>query len=64
VAPEIVVIEAQRPRMSGTTFTAICVGLVALKLVQEYALHYGRWLDGFTAVEAVEAIWRALTPPY
>jgi hypothetical protein len=40
------------------------VALVALKLFQEYALHYARWLDGFTAVEAVEAIWRFVTPPY
>jgi|FLYL01.1.fsa_nt_gi hypothetical protein len=31
--------------------------LIAVKLFQEYALHVGRWLDGFTAVEAVEAIW-------
>ena len=38
--------------------------LVGLKLFQEYALHVGRWLDGFTAVEAVEAIWKFLTPPY
>jgi hypothetical protein len=36
--------------------------LVALKLFQEYAIHYARWLDGFTAVEAVEAIWHWLTP--
>ncbi len=64
VAPEIVVIEAGERRMSSTTFGAIVVALVALKLFQEYALHYGRWLDGFTAVEAVEAIWRVLTPPY
>ncbi len=35
--------------------------LLALKLFQEYALHVGRWLDGFTAVEAVEAIWRFVT---
>lgn len=37
--------------------------LVPLKLFQEYALHYARWLDGFTAVEAVEAIWDWLTAP-
>ena len=37
--------------------------LLAVKLFQEYALHVGRWLDGFTAVEAVEAIWRFLTDP-
>jgi hypothetical protein len=37
--------------------------LVPLKLFQEYAIHYARWLDGFTAVEAVEAIWDWLTGP-
>jgi hypothetical protein len=35
--------------------------LLALKFFQEYALHVGKWLDGFTAVEAVEAIWNWLT---
>jgi len=38
--------------------------LLALKLFQEYVLHYARWLDGFTAVEAVEAIWDWLTEPF
>jgi hypothetical protein len=38
--------------------------LLALKLLQEFALHVGRWFDSFTAVEAVEWIWRFLTPPY
>jgi hypothetical protein len=41
---------------------AIGVGLVAFKLFQEYAIHYARWLDSFTAVEAVEAVWHFLTP--
>jgi len=50
--------------ISTQAFGAVVVVLVALKLFQEYALHYGRWLDGFTAVEAVEAVWRFLTPPY
>ena len=40
----------------------LVAGLVALKLFQEYAIHYARWLDGFTATEAVEAVWRWLTP--
>ncbi len=35
--------------------------LLALKLFQEYTLHVGRWLDGFTAVEAVERIWKFVT---
>lgn len=38
--------------------------LLAAKLFQEYVLHVGRWLDGFTAVEAVKAIWQFVTPPY
>lgn len=37
---------------------AILAVALPLKLFQEYVLHYGRWLDSFTAVEAVEAIWR------
>jgi hypothetical protein len=38
--------------------------LLALKLFQEYAIHYARWLDSFTTVEAIEAIWRWLTGPF
>ncbi len=37
--------------------------LLPAKLFQEYVLHYGRWLDSFTAVEDVEAIWEWLTGP-
>ena len=36
--------------------------LLALKLFQEYALHHARWLDAFTTVEAIEAVWDFLTP--
>jgi hypothetical protein len=45
-----------RPLLSTLT------GLVALKMFQEYALHQARWLDGFTAIDAVNAIWHFLTP--
>ena len=38
--------------------------LLAAKLTQESVLHWGRWLDRFTAIEAVEAIWRWLTSPF
>jgi len=38
--------------------------LLVAKLLQEYALHVGRWFDGFTALEAVEWLWRLVTPPY
>jgi len=37
--------------------------LGAAKEFQEYALHYARWLDNFTAVEAVQAIWEWVTGP-
>jgi hypothetical protein len=51
-------------RYSTAQLASVIPVLLAVKLFQEYALHVGRWLDGFTAVEAVEAIWRFLTPPY
>lgn len=40
----------------------LLAALVALKMFQEYAIHQAKWLDGFTATEAVEAIWRFLWP--
>jgi hypothetical protein len=46
------------PRLIGAV-----VVLAGVKVFQEYAIHYERWLDGFTAVEAVEAAWRWLTGP-
>ncbi len=51
-------------RYSTAQLASVIPVLFAVKMFQEYALHVGRWLDGFTAVEAVEAIWRFLTPPY
>jgi hypothetical protein len=48
--------------LRGRRYAAVLVALIALKLFQEYAIHYQRWLDGFTATEAVEAIWDFLTP--
>lgn len=39
-------------------------GLTALKLLHEYALHGGQWLDGFTAVEALEAIGGWFAAPF
>jgi hypothetical protein len=38
--------------------------LLAAKEFQEYILHWARWLDNFTAVEAVEAIWGWVTAPF
>ena len=49
-------------RLQGRRLGLALGALLALKLFQEYAIHQARWLDGFTAVEAVEAIWRWLTP--
>jgi len=53
-----------RPQFAFTRpATAVALGaLTALKLAHEYALHVGRWFDGFTAIEAVQAIadWLAL----
>ena len=40
------------------------VPLISIKMFQEYVLHYGQWLEDFTAVEAVEAIWHWLTSPF
>ena len=39
-------------------------GLTALKLLHEYALHGGQWLDGFTAVEALEVIGGWFAAPF
>ena len=41
---------------------SVLAGLVAVKVFQEYAIHQAKWLDGFTATEAVEAIWHFVTP--
>jgi hypothetical protein len=40
------------------------VALFGAKLLQEYALHVGQWFEGFTAVEAVEAVWEWFTGPF
>jgi hypothetical protein len=40
------------------------VALLALKEVQEFALHWFKVFDGFTAVEAVQAVWDWLTAPF
>lgn len=38
--------------------------VTAAKLAHEYVVHIARALDGFTAMEAVQAIWRVLTSPF
>jgi hypothetical protein len=47
--------------LRGRRLIIVLAALVALKLFQEYAIHYQRWLDGFTATEAVDAVWDWLT---
>ena len=50
-------------RYSWGQVMSISALLLAAKLLQEYAIHVGRWFDGFTAVEAMEAIWEFLISP-
>ena len=38
--------------------------LTALKVFHEYVLHTGKWLDDFTALDAVDAIWDFLSGPF
>jgi len=54
------------PNFAFTPRRALCWGapLLAAKECQEFVLHWGRWLDRFTATEALEAIWRFLTWPF
>src|SRR5512145_3147441 len=49
-------------RQQGLVIGA-AAALVGLKMFQEYAFHVGKWLDGFTAVEAVEEVWESVTGP-
>jgi len=51
-------------RLTSHPVLAAMAGLVSLKMAQEYALHYARWLDSFTTVEAIESVWRWLTQPF
>ena len=55
-----------RPRFGFRRWeTAIWLAvLTAMKEFQEYALHWGKWLDSFTFVEALEAIWDFVTGPF
>lgn len=41
---------------SNKAIGAILLIVFPLKLFQEYVLHTGKWLDGFTAVEAVQTM--------
>jgi hypothetical protein len=51
-------------RYSRAQLSVAAVIILAAKLFHEYTLHVGQWFEGFTATEALEAIWRFFTPPY
>ena len=54
------------PNFRFTPRRVVLVGapLLVAKECQEFVLHGARWLDNFTAVEAVQAIWHWLTSPF
>ncbi len=51
-------------RWTRRNTTLALVPLVALKELHEYAIHVGRWLDGFHSIDAVEAIFGWLVSPF
>jgi hypothetical protein len=55
-----------RPTLTWTPVraAALLAPLLVAKLVQEWALHVGRLFDGSTFLDALDAIWRALTAPF
>jgi len=51
-------------RYSRAQLSVAAFIILAAKLFHEYTLHVGQWFEGFTATEALEAIWRFFAPPY
>lgn len=51
-------------RYSAPQLAVALVGVAALKLPIEYVLHTREWFDDFSAFEAVEWIWKTVTPPW
>ena len=51
-------------RYSASQLGVAMAGVAALKLPIEYVLHTREWFDRFSAFEAVEWIWKTLTPPW
>jgi hypothetical protein len=43
---------------------AVLVVLLVAKEAQEWALHVGQIFDGFSFVDALQAIWHAITAPF
>ena len=52
------------PRSVAGATAAWLAALTALKEFQEYALHWAKWLDDFTFVEALEAIADFFVGPF
>jgi hypothetical protein len=42
----------------------VLLALLVLKEIQEFALHWFKVFDGFTAVQAVQAVWDFVTGPF
>jgi hypothetical protein len=51
-------------RSTGGQLAVVVLAATVAKAPVEYVLHTKEWFDRFTAVEAVEWIWRLLTPPW
>jgi hypothetical protein len=54
----------RRFRFTRRNVAAALLALLALKMVQEIAIHWLKVFDSFTAVEAVESVWDWLTAPF
>jgi hypothetical protein len=52
------------PALSTKELLVYLAVLLVLKEAQEVAVHWLKLFDSFTAVEAVEAVWRWLTAPF
>lgn len=52
------------PPLDARTAVRWLLILTALKVFHEYVLHTGKWLDDFTALDAVDAIWDFLSGPF
>jgi len=48
-------------RWTGVRLAVVLVAVTAVKLLQEWALHGGRIFDGFSSLDALDAIWRWIT---
>ncbi len=51
-------------RFTAGNVVLALVPLIALKEFQEYALHWGKWLDDVTAFDALDNVWGWVTAPF